>query len=220
VDNKKRLRIFCDFDGTIAKRDVGNLVFAHFGSESRWWRLVGLWRQGRLEGREMWRRQAESMRLTEAELDAFVRPLVIDATFASLVAYSRERHFPLAVVSDGMDAYIARILAAHGFYGIPLRTNRMILEPEGRVRLEFPWYGLGCGQCANCKGLHVRSERRPGETTVYIGDGRSDICGAREADIVFAKKELLAWCRETGRPHYAFTSFADVLAQLQRDETE
>ncbi|GEM_PF-1556918 len=45
----KRLRIFSDFDGTIAKCDVGNLVFSHFGSESHWWGLVRLWQQGRLE---------------------------------------------------------------------------------------------------------------------------------------------------------------------------
>ncbi|HNW59606.1 MAG TPA: MtnX-like HAD-IB family phosphatase [bacterium] len=213
-----QLRIFCDFDGTIAKRDVGNLVFAHFGNENLWWQLVRQWQEGKLEGREMWRRQAETMRLTAVELDAFVKPLAIDASFAGLMAYVRERQIPLAVVSDGMDAYIGRILAAHGFADLPLRTNRMILASDGSVQLDFPWYGQGCDRCANCKGLHVRRERQPGETTVYIGDGPSDVCGAREADIVFAKKALLTWCRDNGRPHFPFATFADVLEQLHRLE--
>ena len=214
------LRIFCDFDGTIAKRDVGNLVFSQFGSKSRWWRLVGLWRQGRLEGREMWRLQAETMRLTAAELDAFVAPLAIDTTFGQLVSFASARLIPLSVVSDGMDAYIQRILALHGYGDIPLRTNTMLLEPDGTVRIEFPWYGLGCDRCANCKGAHVRRERQPGERTVYIGDGPSDVCGAKEADIIFAKKQLLAWCRENDLPHHAFSSFTDILAQLERELAE
>jgi len=210
-----QLRIFCDFDGTIAQRDVGNLVFGHFGSESHWWGLVELWQQGRLEGREMWRRQAEVMRLTETELHEFLAPLAIDPSFGMLAGFTRQEGIPVTIVSDGMDAYIAPILAAHGFGDLPLRTNRMVLTPEGAVRVEFPWSGQGCGQCANCKGLHVRRERLPGETTVYIGDGPSDICGAREADIVFAKKQLLAWCRENSHPHYPFTSFADIHDHLQ-----
>lgn len=211
----KRLRIFCDFDGTIAKRDVGNLVFCHFGSESHWWGLVEQWRQGRLEGREMWGRQAEVMRLTEAELDAFVAPLAIDDSFAALAGFAQVNRIPLTIVSDGMDAYIARILTAHGFGDLPLRSNRMVLAPGGAVRVEFPWHGQGCGRCANCKGLHVRRERRPGETTVYIGDGLSDVCGAREADIVFAKKQLLEWCRENNREHIPFTSFATIHDHLR-----
>lgn len=210
----KHLRIFCDFDGTIAKRDVGNLVFSHFGSKSRWWRLVGLWQQGKLEGREMWRRQAAVMRLTAAQLDEFVRPLAIDPTFALLVSFARSRQIPLVVTSDGMDAYIERILAFHGFGDIPLRTNKMLLAPDGTVRIEFPYFGRGCDHCANCKGSHVRGERLPGETTVYIGDGPSDVCGAKEADMVFAKKQLLTWCRENHLPHHPFTSFADIHARL------
>ncbi len=216
----KQLRIFCDFDGTIAKRDVGNLVFSHFGDEGHWWRLVEEWRQGKLGGREMWQGQAAVMRLTEAELDDFVRPLAIDPTFAQLVSFARLHQFPLSVVSDGMDAYIERILAQHNFSDIPLRTNRMILAQDGTVRIEFPWYGQGCDGCANCKGSHVRRERLPGETTVYIGDGPSDVCGAKEADIIFAKKQLLAWCRENDVPHHPFDSFADVCWRLLKELEE
>lgn len=212
---KQRLRIFSDFDGTIAKRDVGNLVFGHFGSQSHWWRLVAQWHKGELEGREMWRRQAAVMRLTAAELDAFVQPLEIDPAFGRVVHFAREHGFPLSVTSDGMDAYIERILGFHGFADIPLRTNHMIMNDDGTVAIGFPWYAESCGHCANCKGAHLRRERQPGELLVYIGDGPSDVCGAQEADIVFAKKELLRWCREHDWPHFPFSSFADVHRHLE-----
>lgn len=221
IENRKPLsmhsyRIFCDFDGTIAKRDVGNLVFTQFGNENHWWRLVHQWKIGKLEGREMWRRQAATMTLTPAQLDAFAATQPVDPTFAGFYAFAKQIQAPLYVVSDGMDAYISRILACNGFSDLQLRTNQLTFAEDGRIEVEFPYHADGCGQCANCKGLHVRRERKPGETTVFIGDGRSDLCGAREADIVFAKKQLLEYCEKEGIAHIPFRSFAEVQAELQR----
>jgi 2,3-diketo-5-methylthio-1-phosphopentane phosphatase len=210
------LRIFCDFDGTIAKRDVGNLVFTQFGNENHWWRLVHQWKIGELEGREMWRRQAATMTLTPSQLDVFAATQLIDPTFADFYAFTRRENVPMYIVSDGMDAYISRILAYYGFADLQLRTNRLIFNQDGRLDVEFPYHAEGCGQCANCKGVHVRKERLPGETTVFIGDGLSDACGAREADVVFAKKQLLTYCEEKGIPHIPFRAFSEVQSELER----
>jgi 2-hydroxy-3-keto-5-methylthiopentenyl-1-phosphate phosphatase len=45
---------------------------------------------------------------------------------------------------------------------------------------------------------------------VLVGDGLSDRCGAREADHVFARRDLLAWCRAERIEATPFESFADV----------
>jgi 2-hydroxy-3-keto-5-methylthiopentenyl-1-phosphate phosphatase len=48
-----------------------------------------------------------------------------------------------------------------------------------------------------------------------VGDGRSDFCIARRADLVLAKSALLPHCVEAGLPVRAFESFedaADILA--------
>ncbi|MGH7724962.1 MAG: hypothetical protein ACREOU_05990, partial [Candidatus Eiseniibacteriota bacterium] len=46
--------------------------------------------------------------------------------------------------------------------------------------------------------------------TVFIGDGLSDRCGARAADVVYAKGDLLAFCRDAGIPARPFANFEDV----------
>jgi len=163
----------------------------------------------------MWRRQAATMTLTPAQLDAFAATQSIDPAFAAFYRFARQSGIPLYVVSDGMDAYISRILAHHGFPEAPLRTNKLILSADGRLQVEFPYYEHSCGHCANCKGYHVRHERRPGETTVFIGDGKSDLCGARAADIVFAKKQLIGLCEEENIACIPFRSFADVQRDLE-----
>ena len=45
---------------------------------------------------------------------------------------------------------------------------------------------------------------------VYVGDGRSDMCAAQHADVVFAKGYLAAWCTEQRIPHHPWTTLHDV----------
>jgi 2-hydroxy-3-keto-5-methylthiopentenyl-1-phosphate phosphatase len=58
-----KLRIFCDFDGTVALNDVGNLLFTSFGNADHWWNLVEEWRERRMNARELWRAQAAVSRI-------------------------------------------------------------------------------------------------------------------------------------------------------------
>ncbi len=210
-----RLRIFCDFDGTIAKNDIGNSVFTTFGDADHWWELVREWKAGRIKGRELWQRQCQVSRMTEADLDAFAATQAIDPAFPAFVAFCRQKAIPLVVLSDGMDEYIQRILAFHGLGDLAVRANHLIIKPDGRVEAEFPYYETGCGVCANCKGSHLRQARQPDTTLVYVGDGRSDLCALAEADVTFAKSELLAYCREKNLGCRPFSTFADVLEEVR-----
>ena len=115
------------------------------------------------------------------------------------------------VVSEGFDFYVADQLARAGLAGVPFTANRLRFEGR-RVVPEFPWSAGGCGRCGNCKGQHVRRWRARGLRTVLVGDGLSDRCGAREADGVLARGDLLAWCRREGLAAGPFRDFADVAA--------
>jgi 2-hydroxy-3-keto-5-methylthiopentenyl-1-phosphate phosphatase len=55
----------------------------------------------------------------------------------------------------------------------------------------------------------------PESRIVYIGDGVSDFCPAEHADIIFAKKELAAYCNRQRLPHYPFTTLSDVARQIR-----
>jgi 2-hydroxy-3-keto-5-methylthiopentenyl-1-phosphate phosphatase len=211
-----KFRIFCDFDGTLTQNDVGNLIFTKFGDATKWWDLVEDWQEGRLEGRQLWLKQAEHTRMTEKDVEEFVATQPIDPSFPDFVAFCRGQKIPLIVVSDGMDTYIKRILEANGLGDLPVRCNRMEISSEGALTITFPYYEQGCGVCANCKGMHVENESQPDETTVYIGDGYSDTCALAVADITFAKKDLLEYCREKNVPCIPFHDFSDVQKELER----
>ena len=51
---------------------------------------------------------------------------------------------------------------------------------------------------------------------MYVGDGRSDVCPAQEADILFAKGYLLDFFKKKKRLCMAFNDFADVLTYFRR----
>jgi 2-hydroxy-3-keto-5-methylthiopentenyl-1-phosphate phosphatase len=72
--------------------------------------------------------------------------------------------------------------------------------------------GGACGS-GTCKCRIASSLSRP--LTLLVGDGRSDFCLAGEADLVFAKKSLIAHCRETGISHRPFTEFAEAVSLLE-----
>jgi len=211
-----KLRIFCDFDGTIALNDVGDQLFIRFGDEAHWWELVELWRQKKIDGPELWRRQSRTTRITPAQMEAFTASQAIDPSFPSFVDFCRECNYPVYVLSDGMDAYIERILKANGIAGVTVRANHLEMDAAGRLTVSFPYFEESCGQCANCKGTHIRKETGTDEKSVYVGDGYSDLCAIGAADILFAKDELAEHCREQRIGFTAYRTFADVQGEIKQ----
>jgi 2-hydroxy-3-keto-5-methylthiopentenyl-1-phosphate phosphatase len=58
-------------------------------------------------------------------------------------------------------------------------------------------------------------DENPGAYCVHIGNGRvSDLCGALEADLAFAKDTLAPALEEVGRAYVAFDTLHDVLTVL------
>jgi 2-hydroxy-3-keto-5-methylthiopentenyl-1-phosphate phosphatase len=208
-------RVFCDFDGTVAVEDVGNKVFTSFANPEHWWKLVAEWREKKITSREMWSRQAALMRLTARDLDRFAANQILDVHFKSFNEFCVKNKVPVCILSDGMDVYIKRILDRHGLEEIPVISNRLVMHPDGTVTVEFPYFQEGCGACANCKGLHIRNLRQQDEMTVFVGDGYSDICALKEADILFAKKDLQRYCRENKIAFNSFKTFAEVQTKLE-----
>ena len=53
------------------------------------------------------------------------------------------------------------------------------------------------------------------DVIVYIGEGYSDRCPARYADIVFAKDDLLKFCHRENISYLEYRTFADVQLRLE-----
>jgi len=209
-----RVAFLCDFDGTIAPGDIGAELVQRFSArpDPRLPVLLDAWRAGRIGHRALTEAECEPMRVTEPEALDFIRSFSLDPAFAPFVREAVARGDRVVVVSEGFGFYIRDRLGGAGLGGLPLAANELRFEPDGRVRLEFPFADPECGNCGNCKARHVRRQQADGYRTVLVGDGLSDRCGARAADVVFARAALLQWCRNEGLPARAFDRFADVAA--------
>ncbi|MFH1008727.1 MAG: MtnX-like HAD-IB family phosphatase [Candidatus Latescibacterota bacterium] len=207
-----RTRVFCDFDGTIAVQDVGNLLFRTF-TDGGWREWVGRWIRGEISSRECLEAECALVQATEAELERFVLTQEMDPHFPTFVQHCREKEIPITLLSDGLDFYIERILAQNDLSDLPFYANHLALD-HGKLTPEFPYHDAGCGKCGNCKVFHITQGRAPDEQVVYIGDGYSDRWAAQNADHVFAKKDLLKCCREEGIACHEYADLGDVLRIL------
>lgn len=210
------MKIFCDFDGTVAKNDVGNLLFRTFADE-RCFEIVKRWKAGEISSKQCLVEECGIARVSRQELQDFADGQELDAHFVGFVNFCQENNIEVEIVSDGLDFYIERILQNHGLAAsVAVHANHLIFLNENEIKPEFPYFELGCGRCGNCKGYHVQQARANHDKLIYIGDGLSDRCGAETADITFAKqdRDLLRYCQEHKIPYHEFQDFADVLNDL------
>ena len=211
------MKIICDFDGTTAINDVGNLLFRTF-ADDRCYDIVRLWKTGQIDSKECLTRECSIARASESDLDKFALAQELDPTFKAFVGYCNQVKIEVEIASDGLDFYIDRIIRKYDLASmLTIRANHLVFTKADVFRPEFPFFEKGCGECGNCKGFHVRAAKMEHDTVVYVGDGLSDRCGARAADIVFAKRgrELIQFCEDRKIVYTAFEDFADVLQWLK-----
>jgi len=220
------LRLFVDFDGTVARADVGNTFFRMFGGE-RCMELVRAYRAGEISAEECFRRETETIGSADpAALDAFVRAQEIPPGFPELVQFCRTHAIRCSIVSDGLDFYIHGVLARMDLEGLPVFSNTVVWHPDGDGRVKgsinFPHANAECDGCGCCKRNGVLNGSGEEDVIVYVGDGYSDRCPVEYADIVFARDALQTYCQQNNISYYLFDSFVDVadrLAELLRRRT-
>lgn len=214
-----KLQFLCDFDGTASPADIGAQFVRryHTGDPAESKRLLALWRAEKIGSRELTETECREVRVTAEEALGFARGFEIDPGFPAFVSDATDRGAEVLVVSDGFDFYVRDLLDRAGLGRLPWVANHARFE-GGRMSVDFPYFDAGCGRCGNCKGAHVREHRARGRVVVLIGDGASDRCGARAADHVLARGDLLEWCGEQGIDALPFRGFEDASALIRRLE--
>ena len=212
--------VFSDFDGTITQLDVTDQILAQLAHPS-WREIEQEWACGSIGSRECLERQVALVDASSAELDALIDLVPVDAHFKSFLRLTERQKLPFYVVSDGFDYVIRRVLKRVGVNG-QLRNGTHLfasgLQVEGRrLQLSFPHTATPCEHgCATCKADIIRRLSGGHSTVVFIGDGLSDRLAVDAADLVFAKHQLLAYCREKSIECVPFETFADVEAAMDR----
>jgi 2,3-diketo-5-methylthio-1-phosphopentane phosphatase len=214
------LRLFVDFDGTITRGDVGNLFFRTFGGTACD-ELVRRFRAGEISARECFLGEARAMgRVAPGALEELVDAQEIDPSFRDLAAFCREQGVELLVVSDGLDYYIRRILARNNCGDVPFASNVATLVRPGEdgraeVSVTFPHPDAVCDRCACCKRNIMLTGSAEEDSIAYVGEGFSDRCPVRYADIVFAKDVLQTYCQNENISYYPYSTFGDVILRLR-----
>lgn len=210
-----KIAVFTDFDGTISRRDVGYSIFHHF-SGGRNDELLPDWKAGRLSTRDCLLAEAAMVKAEAREIYEFIDQFEIDPGFKEFVNQCDVNDVPMFVSSDGLDFYITRILARYDLSHLDVVAN--VGRPEnGTISIEFPHTNHSCPSCGICKGERIQRfrEKSKGEyKIIFVGDGYSDACATREADVIFAKKDLEEYCLHRKIPYFKYDTFFDVSRQL------
>ena len=208
-------RVFIDFDNTITIGDVLDGVVEKFSADERWRTLEADWAVGRIGARACLDGQLRGLCASWLEFARHFDSVALDPGFAALIEFVRRAGGELTIVSDNFDLFVGHILRHHGLADVPFYANHLELAGD-RATPSFPFANPDCPECAHCKKTHFIPPNDDGRRVVYIGDGRSDLCPARHADLVFAKSSLLAQLRAEKIPCIAFGGLADVVQALQK----
>ncbi len=218
------LKFFIDFDGTITKRDVGDALFETFGGE-QCKEFVKEYREEKLSAVQCFEKETAACGNVDLQtFHSFLDSQEIDETFPEFIEYCKKNQYEFAILSDGMDYYIKRILTTHGLADVPVYSNIMNLVPgevNGTVRFvpSFPYTDEVCERCASCKRNHMLTLTGDDDIIIYIGEGYSDRCPVQYADVVFAKDDLLKYCRREEIPHAEYKTFGDIVKYIEKMTT-
>ena len=215
MNNRKPI-IFSDFDGTFTDKDIGYRLFTHFSGGLNQ-SLVGDWKKGLISSKDCLLKEAEMIRTALYDIHSFLDAFSLSSGAMEFYQTVKQQKIPFYIVSDGVDIYIDYVLKKHGLEGIRHFCNRGEIR-DGRLIINFPYDNDGCVRCGCCKGARIRDlvrENRPSWEVIFIGDGLSDICAVPKADIIFAKGDLLEYCRAENATAIEYENFFDILNHLK-----
>jgi 2,3-diketo-5-methylthio-1-phosphopentane phosphatase len=208
------MRIFLDFDNTVTLGDVLNEMIERYSVCDDWIALEKAWQLGEITTKECLVGQMKWIRISKQELSKYFKTVQIDPYFIKLIELLRTREIESVIVSDNFEPIIQLILENNGIKDFPIYANHLRFYKD-RIFPSFPYQNPDCSFCAHCKKVHFMNDVHSMDNPIiYIGDGRSDICAAKEADVVFAKDTLLRYFNKHSLPCIEFNDLAEVYEHL------
>lgn len=212
-----KILIITDFDGTITTVDLGSQFIFKFVTES----LADIEKEfakGKIGSRIAYKRIAERLKGSREEILKHVLAIErLDPYFLEFCSLCRNKGIDIKIVSDGFDFYIDAILTKYNLVGMEYHSNRALFGEDDSFSVEFPECNDFCGRCGTCKSRILDSYRLIYDKIIYIGDGYSDFCPSKYADLVFAKALLYQRCEKEGTPCLPFDSFREIIAYLVKN---
>ncbi len=197
----KGVLAFLDYDGTITTHECNEIVLQAFVGDA-WRPIENEIKADRLGHAEGFERQVNLVRAPRAQLlGALVDAAVPSPGLHGFLDELEARGGRAVLVSAGMREAIEAVWRREGLPPVELHASELVGEgPDGGppYHLTFDPALGDCPRCGPgvCKGALLRALRRAGETVLVFGDGASDVCPAREADLTFARDHLAERCAQ------------------------
>lgn len=216
--NKPKIRIFCDFDGTITLYDAWiEMCDMFITNREEWARNTKQYVEGKIGNQEVFLKDCSL--ITSFDIQKYNTMLDkqrIDPGFSNFYRFCKDNMIPLTILSEGMDYAISRILKNNKLE-IPFYSNKMVFtEDKSFFTVEFPYADADCIKCGISKRNMLMNMTADDEVSVYIGDGLSDIYVVHYADIVFAKKTLASYCWKNNITYFDYQTFGDITRKLEK----
>jgi len=206
-----RIAVLTDFDGTITIGGVLDLIYSQFAQPSCW-KLVERWIQGEITTPQEIQGCFSSMKATREEMESVLDSVQIDPGFPDFVQFCQQQGYTVAILSDGLRWYINYILNRHEFEGLQVYANEIIFLPDG-YQITTPWYHPRTPKRGVSKPNIIEKYKSEGYRVVFIGDGLSDIEAVSVADRIYARDELLDYCKQQDIPATSFSDMQDLITK-------
>jgi 2,3-diketo-5-methylthio-1-phosphopentane phosphatase len=203
--------VLSDFDGTVSQ-DLNCMIYAKFASVGMYY--ADLWELGEISTPEEIKLTFETITASHSEIADEIRKADFDPHFVEFVRLCIEKGLEVAIVSDGLEWSIETVLSKHGVPKIDIYANQIFFEEDG-FRFAFPWRDERYPHAGVCKPLVIKKFHAEGKRVIYIGDGRSDHDAIHDADVVYAKDQLLAYCQAENVPAIAYQNFNNLVDAIK-----
>jgi 2,3-diketo-5-methylthio-1-phosphopentane phosphatase len=204
--------IVVDFDGTITERDTLDEMCRIY-APAEWAAAESDLQQRTMTLREVIAAEFAPIR---GDHDTIVSETVdraeIRAGFADFVRAAEEAGDRIVIVSSGFESVIRPVLEREGLGHLEVVAHDVRFTPDGGV-VDFR-HGEPCPICGEECKRSVVDGMRDGREVAYVGDGYSDRCASKAADIRFARRALAQHLDREGVGYIRFDDFTTVRDEL------
>jgi 2-hydroxy-3-keto-5-methylthiopentenyl-1-phosphate phosphatase len=210
------IAVLLDFDGTLTNVDVGHMIMDEFAAPD-WESIEEGWPENGASFRELLEREYALLPSDrERDIEQFARNRAqVRMGAVELVRFCVENGIAVEIVSGGLTNYIDPLLEHFGIPRVPVSALTGDFGHGEHMVTTYPKGVVICEESGACKCARVWHNKEAGRKVVFAGDGASDFCVAKEADVLFARGTLADHCRATGIPFTAFDSLLPVLDAVQ-----
>lgn len=204
--------ILIDFDGTITDKDTNVEIIEKFGDHEAI-EIEKNHMSSEYDKLDVVQLIFDRIKISESEyINYILENFELTKGFIDFYNMSLKKQMDMAIISGGFTNGIYPFLAKYNLESIPVYANS--LEFVGKnIKVSFYDKEKNCclnGPCGNCKVKRFNEFKKKYKKIIFIGDGHTDRWVAQIADLVFAKDELVEFCKKDRVDYIYWDTFDDI----------